>query len=706
MIWLIIILLIASTYLWIYRFHIYSFLIYLSVRFEHRPKDFQLLSTLRDNLVHERKKKIAGLEMILSSWERGDEIQPKYEYFKELLEQLKELVREEKRNLMVVTRDIFLCAKLWRKLGKIEKISKKKRERVEKQELRTELTQIQNLLDQVVDKATEKFSFTLNQVVAESVKIVRVEKSQVKNIEIQEQLDDVGNTIRFSYDRFKDWQRILTNLIRNAVDAVEAKRYSQGEGVAADYSLRGGEENLWVRVSTSQTGGSQTRMSDLPNKQAGMLNPPGSSVSVIIEDSGIGMDEATRLSFFKKGFTYGKEGGLGLGVSEESVQLINKYGSWQVESQKGIGTKVTINIDKEKAQKAELILPPKKPFPRTKLAWGLSFLVLALIGLALLFAFNKYSRFWVDWNPAFAEAKENYLIVKNKSNEMLWDVFLPAPIMLSAYTQKPVVEFVDLDGDGKTEVLVAIRYTARTTGKVICYSYKKEKLWEFACGEGGIYPTAEGVNSQYFFPKLVEAEDLNGDSKKEIIVSSGEVRWFPNQLAVLDYKGNKISEYWHPGIMDCLYCLDFDNDGEKEIILGGINNRMDWCPVISVLNSKRTFGQAMPYLAVKQIEKAKEEWYIVLPHIKKSIPDESKWESLLPAVDNMEILSEENRIDVYVTDGRLYSLTSNFKLNYYYLQLVHFLQWKHDRQFAYELTREDSASWGNIEVWKDGVKIR
>jgi len=686
MIWLIIILLIASTYLWIYRFHIYSFLIYLSVRFEHRPKDFQLLSTLRDNLVHERKKKIAGLEMILSSWERGDEIQPKYEYFKELLEQLKELVREEKRNLMVVTRDIFLCAKLWRKLGKIEKISKKKRERVEKQELRTELTQIQNLINQVVEGVTEQFSFTMNQVVAESVKIVRVEKSQVKNIEIQEQLDDVGNSIRFSYDRFKDWQRILTNLIRNAVDAVEIKQ--SREGVVSRFIEKGGEQSQWVRISAKLS------ISD-PN-----------SVSICIEDSGIGMDEATRLSFFKKGFTYGKEGGLGLGVSEESVQLINNYGNWQVESKKGVGTKITINIDKERARKGELILPLPKPFYRTKLAYGLFALLSSLIGISLLFTFDKYSRFWVDWNPAFAEAKENYLIVKNKSNEMLWDVFLPAPIMLSAYTQKPVVEFVDLDGDGKTEVLVAIRYTARTTGKVICYSYKKEKLWEFACGEGGIYPTAEGVNSQYFFPKLVEAEDLNGDSKKEIIVSSGEVRWFPNQLAVLDYKGNKISEYWHPGIMDCLYCLDFDNDGEKEIILGGINNRMDWCPVISVLNSKRTFGQAMPYLAVKQIEKAKEEWYIVLPHIKKSIPDESKWESLLPAVDNMEILSEENRIDVYVTDGRLYSLTSNFKLNYYYLQLVHFLQWKHDRQFAYELTREDSASWGNIEVWKDGVKIR
>jgi hypothetical protein len=144
-------------------------------------------------------------------------------------------------------------------------------------------------------------------------------------------------------------------------------------------------------------------------------------VSVIIEDSGIGMDEVTRSSFYKKGFTSGKEGGLGLGVSEESVEFINRYGNWRVESQKGVGTKITVNIDKEKTQKAELILPEPKLFFRTKLAWGLSVLLLIIIGYALLLIFDKYSRFWVDWNPAYVKVEQGRLLYAfNSEDHKLW----------------------------------------------------------------------------------------------------------------------------------------------------------------------------------------------------------------------------------------------------------------------------------------------
>jgi hypothetical protein len=94
---------------------------------------------LRDDLVHERKKKMAGLEMILSSWERGDEIQSRYEYFEELLDQLKNLVWEGRRNLMAVTKDIWLWGKLWNMLRRIEKVLEQKRERVEIGKLRRDL---------------------------------------------------------------------------------------------------------------------------------------------------------------------------------------------------------------------------------------------------------------------------------------------------------------------------------------------------------------------------------------------------------------------------------------------------------------------------------------------------------------------------------------------------------------------------------------
>ncbi len=686
MIWLIIILLFAIILFWIYRFHIYSLLIYLSVKFEHRPKDFQLLSSLRESLVHERKKKIAGLEMILSSWERGDEIQPKYEYFEELLSQLRELVREERRNLMTVTKDIFLWGKLWKMLRRIEK--KKSRE---KRDLRNELKQIQNLLDQVIDKATELFSFTLNQVVAESVKIVRVEKSQVKSIVIQEQLDEVGNIIRFSYDRLKDWQRILTNLIRNAVDAVEMKQ--SGEGVAADFSLREGKPNLWVRVSTKEAEGSQ----------AGMPDSPGSSVSVIIEDSGIGMDEVTRTSFYKKGFTLGKKGGLGLGVSEESVQLINKYGNWHVESQKGVGTTITINIDKQKAQKAELILPPPKPFYRTKLAYGLFVLALALTGLTLLFTFDKYSRFWEDWNPASAKLiDENTVVVEAADGRFLWDRSFTQSI------RETCLVVADIDRDGKDEVLIGTNSGPRETGNLFCFSSRGKELWRFTLGADRLFQ----VTSNRYKCWRIIARDLDSDGETEILVEADNTPWFPHQIALLDRRGRLQRSYWHSGAVSFLVCEDLDDDGIEDIVFGGVNNRLEYSAVLGVLDNRKMWGQSPPYRDTS-LAKAKEKIYVKFPFVRELGGENDRYSTVVAFM----YAGRQNGSDAYhvtITDDpgfqREYHLDEG--LTHVKDIVVHpdyrfaWERMKREGMVDYDISPEVLESWKKIEVWKNGVKVK
>ncbi len=210
--------------LYLLRFHVSSVLFHLSAMLEKRTKDLDILHSLRQNLVHERKKKIAGLEMILSSWEKGEEVQPRYEYYQELLEQLKGLVRSERRNLMAVTTDVFLWAKLWRLLIRIDKMSREKRERSDVARLRQDLARFRELVDEVVEDATERFSFSLNDAVRESLKTVRVEKSGSSDIKIEESLDDVGDGIRFSYSKFKDWQRLLINPLCNAAETVKVKQ--------------------------------------------------------------------------------------------------------------------------------------------------------------------------------------------------------------------------------------------------------------------------------------------------------------------------------------------------------------------------------------------------------------------------------------------------------------------------------------------------
>ena len=669
---------------------------------------------------------MAGLEMILSSWEKGEvenpalrqaqggersrttiggEVQPRYEYFEELLDQLKNLVLEQRRNLMAVTNDIFLWGKLWNMLRRIEKASTEKREKSDVPKLRGDLTLFQNVIEEIVEDATKKFSFTLNEVVKESVKIVKIEKSKLKNIEITEQLDDVGDTVRFSYDKFKEWQRILTNLIRNAVEAVETKQSGEA-GVAADFSLRGGEEIGWVKITTKPT--------ETDIGQAGMPDPPGISVSVCIEDSGIGMDESTKASFYKKGFTSGKEGGLGLGVSEESVQFINRYGNWQIKSQKGVGTKITINIDREKARKAELILPEPKPFLRTKLAYGLSVLALAIIGLTLLFVFDKYSRFWVDWNPAYAKVEQGrQVFVFNSEGKELWMHGFERNVSLREETPEvktPLIKIDDLDQDRWKEILVTIGIGVQTTAQLFYLDHEGNVKWAFSAGEGfeeGSGGHRENTNPEIFDIKNLIVNNFIDDRKKEILIYSQRNAFFQSQLAILDNRGHVIGEYWHPGAIPYTIYTDLDGDGKKELVCAGINNRLNWQPVVFTLEAKELIGsklQGPPYNIFGNVKPAKEKKYVVLPQIKNV---DWTWVEASPLLTPQSMNIRSDDVFLMLFDGRHYSLTKDLQYRSCEFRTAQFQVWQKYINFPFEVNFGiDSLNWKNLEIYENGVRVK
>lgn len=700
------ILMVASVYLM--RFHFASFLLYLSTKLEPRGNDLEILSSLRQSLVHERKKKIAGLEMILTSWEKGDEIQSRYDYFQELLHQLNDLVASERRNLMAITLDIFLWAKLHRILRRVEKVSQKKRERIDVNDLKENLAKFKKLTDQVVDDATERFYFSLNDAVRESLKIVRIEKSQYSDIKIEESLDAIGSKVRFSYSRFKDWQRLLTNLIRNAVEAVETKQ-SGGAGVAEGFSLRGGEEreSLWVKVSTRESDGGQ----------AGMPDPPRSSISVIIEDSGIGMDKATRSSFFKKGFTSGKEHGLGLGVTEESIQFVEQYGNWEIESQKGVGTKIAIYIDQEKAQKGELILPERKLFYRTRLALGLYFLLLVLIGLALLFAFDKYSRFWVDWNPTSARVENGkLLIVFNKIGDETWRRRFTREISVGSMRdpmthidiERQGVELVDINQDGKNEIFAEFLPSESETGYLLCLNYKGDWLWIFPLGKKDVYKMGSQIYAASF---NLFFEDVDCDGQREVVLSANCRSWYPCQVAVLNQDGQKEGEYWHSGHVEVQFVKDIDKDGDMEIVCAGVNNHLGPSPVVLVLSGKNVKGQSPPY-GSEVLPRAREEIYVKIPRLWERSNKIGRYPCAGIRYNGAQEGYEEYllKVDDYEELRREYFIDQNLKLrqNLVFSPTFHD-EWAKLRErglIDFDITPEILQELMKLERWENGVKVR
>jgi signal transduction histidine kinase len=716
---ILVILIVASVYL--ARFHFASFLFYLSAKLEPRGNDLEILGSLRQSLVHERKKKTAGLEMILSSWEKGEEIQSRYDYFQELLHQLNDLVISERRNLMALTPDIFLWAKLRRMLRRIEKVSRQKKERVEIKALKENLTRLKKLVEKVVEDATERFSFSLNDAVRESLKIVRIEKSQSSDIKIEESLDAIGDNIRFSYTKFKDWQRLLTNLIRNSVEAVEVKQ-SGGVGVAAPPAVGlGGEESLWVKVSTQESDPGRAGAPDLREDESSVSRRQGSQpcteVVVIIEDSGIGMDEATRTSFFKKGFTSGKEHGLGLGVTEESIQFVEKFGNWQIESQKGKGTRVAIYIDQEKASKGELVLPKEKPFYRTKLAFGLYIFLFILIGLALLFTFDKYKRIWVDWNPVSAKVEGGkLLIVHNKDGDELWRRrFIREIKVYNEFDREKRMEVLkqsvhidDVDSDGKNEMLIGFLESESETGFLLCLDYRGNELWCFSFGMKEIYERGGQIFGP---PNDVFVVDVDQDGDKEIIFSSNCRTWFPCQLVVLGNDGKKEGEYWHSGHLAIQFIKDMDMDGEQEIVCGGGNNHMGASPVVLILDGKNVMGQSPPYRS-NVFPKAKEEVYVKIPRLWDISTNVGlypqggiyyngtgdDYEEYVLTVDDYIDMRREYVVDQYLQPKRNVTFTPTFHDEWARLKQAGLID--------FDVTPEVIEKWMKLERWENGVKVK
>lgn len=172
------IILILIILLWFLRAYLFSMLTFVSLRLEGKEPDFQVLNSLRDDLVHARKKKVASLEMILSTWEKGEDISAHLDYFKDLVGQLKAILKDQRRNLLLISSSPFL----WVKLNRIVADLERNVSRINKEELlkvKTKLADFSDEIEKVLEKATHKFTFCLNEVIREAVRIVKTEKDRV-----------------------------------------------------------------------------------------------------------------------------------------------------------------------------------------------------------------------------------------------------------------------------------------------------------------------------------------------------------------------------------------------------------------------------------------------------------------------------------------------------------------------------------------------
>jgi hypothetical protein len=280
--------------------------------------------------------------------------------------------------------------------------------------------------------------------------------------------------------------------------------------------------------------------------------------------------------------------------------------------------------EKQNTKETSLI---KTSLNKTKIA-GLAGAALIVTTGLLFVSLNLFTR---DRTPEVFEIQGSKFIVLNKNNRPLWEYetgltdLVPTPKYQDHFQFKrsrlegpwfhqPHLIFRDIDGTGSKEVLFTIKTNSeKNEGRLICFSDKGKILWEHHAGRRMTYGSKE-YSADYKI-SAINVADLDGDGTDEILVIGRHIPYFPTQIVLLDHTGRSLGEYWHSGGIADYAFLDLDADGNKEVILAGLNNewRSPCCAVLDLSQFKGASPQTEDYYTCQGVENGFEKYYFLFP---------------------------------------------------------------------------------------------
>lgn len=259
--------------------------------------------------------------------------------------------------------------------------------------------------------------------------------------------------------------------------------------------------------------------------------------------------------------------------------------------------------------------------------------LLVLLPLALISSAAVYiliGSLTADRNPYDFRIERSRLIAQNQDGRELWryDTHIENLLGDQSYKENsqykrrteegfisfPKIAIKDIRGDGRNEVLFSIQTQDESReGTLICFSSRGRQLWTF---EGGRELTfGRRTYSADYRIKGFDVCDIDGDGSDEILVLSVQNPDFPCQLVVLDGEGIVRHEYWNAGYLTDFALQDLDNDGEKELILTGINNEYGKGCLL-VFNPEKISGMSPqisePYCC-RELSQGSQIAYVLLP---------------------------------------------------------------------------------------------
>lgn len=222
----------------------------------------------------------------------------------------------------------------------------------------------------------------------------------------------------------------------------------------------------------------------------------------------------------------------------------------------------------------------------------------------------------------------------------------------------PQIMIKDINSDNKKEVLFSLQTKDDfNEGILFCFDYTGKILWKFYTGKELKF--GNKIYSADYRIKGFDILDVNEDGIFEVLIIANHCYDFPTQLIILDYNGRKLSEYWNAGrLTDYLY-IDFDQDGEKEFIISGMNNeyKKGCLIVFQSSNIQGSSPQLTDTYICKNLKPGSHKYYILFPRTQVA---EIKWE--MDAIGLIQCLSNGWLRLIYQLSGLIYELDSNFTI--------------------------------------------
>jgi len=296
---------------------------------------------------------------------------------------------------------------------------------------------------------------------------------------------------------------------------------------------------------------------------------------------------------------------------------------------------------------------------------------IGLFSLALLTLAPK--DLFKDTNPAYARAKEEYLITYNKEGEVLWKKHIGIGYDIDKLNELKPDEYlttVDVNGDGKREIIALFRIDSPMNRYLICYSADGTERWRYEFRRKMVFGT-EAFSDIYDFKSMIVG-DFDKDGKTEIIAVASSAGYYPTVILKVDAStGHLLSEYWSSGNINQVAHRDFDGDGVEELFFAGVNNGYDRAMLLVL--DPRNFSGHTPAPAT---------------HTPHGIPEGTeKYYTLFPRGGLQKVADQKrnnSRALEFLTDSSFMVAVGELVDNKYYVELYHFNRsmacWKVDWQ--------------------------